>query len=247
MRHGVGGNPQYRELWDVAYEHCCEVVNNAPENGGQSPLQKLQQDYPHVNTVDMVEEYAPMFCKVLYGVKKELRADRHSDRAGIGLWAGRKNGGHIVLPIKWNKAQSRWDVGEAKVYYNVVIKKTEFPLKTAVKKKHAGVDLNVFVDTFHPDAVDCDVYVIHKIVNKRVRAGVTQYRIKWQGYNSRDDTWEPAENITDWGGVEAILEYEQKHGNQVAMAALERELDEDERATLQLMRQHKCKGDMQDW
>ena len=56
MRHGVGGNPQYRELWDVAYEHCCEVVNNAPENGGQSPLQKLQQDYPHVNTVDMVEE-----------------------------------------------------------------------------------------------------------------------------------------------------------------------------------------------
>ena len=84
-------------------------------------------------------------------------------------------------------------------------------------------------------------------MNKRVRAGVIQYRIKWQGYNSRDDTWEPADNITDWGGAEAILEYEQKHDNQVAMAALERELDEDERATLQLMRQHKCKGDMQDW
>ena len=68
------------------------ALNNSPANGDKSQLQKLQADYLSVELVDMMQEYAPLFCKVLYGIKKELRADRYSDRAGMGLWAGRHSG-----------------------------------------------------------------------------------------------------------------------------------------------------------
>ena len=113
------------------------------------------------------------------------------------------------------------------------IKKTEFPLKTSLKKKTAGADLDMFIDSFSPDAVDSDLYVINKLVKKRERGGVTQYKVRWQGYNSKDDTWEPEENIRDWGGLESILEYEQRVGDDTVMAVLLANLDDDELATAQ--------------
>lgn len=44
---------------------------------------------------------------------------------------------------------------------------------------------------------DSNVYTAEKILSKRYHNGVTQYHIKWKGYSSRDNTWEPAENIID--------------------------------------------------
>ena len=41
------------------------------------------------------------------------------------------------------------------------------------------------------------------IVDKRERAnGKNEYRVRWLGYDSDDDTWEPMENI---GGCDAIV------------------------------------------
>ena len=71
---------------------------------------------------------------------------------------------------------------------------------------------------------------------------MTQYTVRWQGYNSKDDTWEPEEHIRDWGGLESILEYQQKVGDDTAMAVPLVNLDDDELATIQLMRQHKLRG-----
>jgi hypothetical protein len=42
---------------------------------------------------------------------------------------------------------------------------------------------------------ESEVFVVEKILDKRIKNGVTEYFIKWHGYNNPDDnTWEPKEN-----------------------------------------------------
>lgn len=39
------------------------------------------------------------------------------------------------------------------------------------------------------------LYLVEKIVGKRVRNGHVEYLIKWQNYSSSENTWEPIENL----------------------------------------------------
>lgn len=58
---------------------------------------------------------------------------------------------------------------------------------------------------------DSNVYTAERILNKRTVNGVTQYFIKWKGYSSKDNTWEPVENILDRGLLTAFERNERKH------------------------------------
>ena len=40
-----------------------------------------------------------------------------------------------------------------------------------------------------------DTYEVDRIIDKRVNKGLTEYLIRWKGYSSSDDTWEPTENL----------------------------------------------------
>ena len=40
-----------------------------------------------------------------------------------------------------------------------------------------------------------EVYSVEKIVSKKVVGGKTQYLLKWKGYDSDQNTWEPEENL----------------------------------------------------
>ncbi|XP_055383053.1 chromobox protein homolog 5-like [Condylostylus longicornis] len=38
-------------------------------------------------------------------------------------------------------------------------------------------------------------YLVEKIQGRRVRHGIVEYYIKWDGYSKDENTWEPRENI----------------------------------------------------
>lgn len=58
---------------------------------------------------------------------------------------------------------------------------------------------------------DSNVYTAERILSKRTAGGVTQYLIKWKGYSTKENTWEPVENILDRGLLTA---FEKKTGSE---------------------------------
>ena len=40
-------------------------------------------------------------------------------------------------------------------------------------------------------------YAVEKIVDKRYLNGIINYLIKWKGYDDKDNTWEPIDNLLD--------------------------------------------------
>ena len=60
--------------------------------------------------------------------------------------------------------------------------------------------LDQSVSTDHPvplDNGDSAIFAAEHIVRKRIRAGKPEYLIKWKGYPSSQNTWEPEDNIID--------------------------------------------------
>ena len=61
-----------------------------------------------------------------------------------------------------------------------------------------------------------DVYKIEAIVGIRFVKGARQYQVKWEGYEEKDNTWEPMGNLV--GCANEIRAYEKKRGEEDATA-----------------------------
>jgi hypothetical protein len=58
--------------------------------------------------------------------------------------------------------------------------------------------------------VDDEHYEIEKILDKRVRNGVTECLIRWKGYTEEYDTWEPEQNLCDTACESYVYFYSMK-------------------------------------
>jgi len=70
--------------------------------------------------------------------------------------------------------------------------------KSRSKTKRAAVEVeneDMQVDEGEADGEENEEYVVEKILDKRVHAGRTEYLLKWKGYSSLENTWEPEDNL----------------------------------------------------
>jgi hypothetical protein len=159
--------------------------------------------------------------------------------------------GHVLMPIKFDHKHNRWVIGKRMVTPHVAhVYPTEFPLRTApVKGSAESQTIDQFVDSFSPDAVVSEVYVVRDILNKRVYDGELQYRVHWQGYKKSEATWEPAEYLSAYGADEIVHAYENKttRKGRSAGAVHNIQLSDSYLAVSQLLRKQKIKEAPEMW
>ena len=59
--------------------------------------------------------------------------------------------------------------------------------------------------TIEQESVDEEIYEVEKVVGKRIHQGKVEYLLKWKGYSSNDNTWEPEDSLDC---SELLQEYE---------------------------------------
>ncbi|NXU50986.1 MPP8 phase, partial [Turnix velox] len=55
---------------------------------------------------------------------------------------------------------------------------------------------------------DVDVFEVEKILDVKIEGGKILYKVRWKGYSSDDDTWEPEAHLEDC--KEVLLEFRKK-------------------------------------
>lgn len=57
---------------------------------------------------------------------------------------------------------------------------------------------------------DQGIYIVEAVLATRVQNGVTEYLVNWEGYPYSDNTWEPADNLTNNLMLADFLEKQQR-------------------------------------
>ena len=70
---------------------------------------------------------------------------------------------------------------------------------------------NISSDSDSSDLSSNEYYEIEKLLDKRINpiTGVTEYLVKWEGYSSDENTWEPEPNLVEDDNEDLITEWRQ--------------------------------------
>ena len=75
----------------------------------------------------------------------------------------------------------------------------------------------ISANTYIIDYLNMDIFAAEYIVKERIRKGQLQYLVKWKGFTSKDNSWEPEENILDSRLIDNYVNYAGKGKNKVVM------------------------------
>lgn len=250
MRQGTGGNNQHQELWDTTLEHCARVANHTASRGDKTAVERLGG-----KPVDIHDEFHPPLCRVDYLIKREYRSDKWEDKSSIAVWVGRTEqipGGHVILPITFDKKTQRYDIGKPHVTdKGARITPTEFTLCKLPEKWPDGyastVDIDLFVDQFNPNTIESDVMLVQKLIGKRFIDGQPEYKVKWVGWPTAQATWEPRANLEEYGSAELMAKYDRVAADEVVMFTLVEVNKDSVEAVRRHMRRHGLKCQLEEW
>merc|ERR1712012_1299525 len=65
-------------------------------------------------------------------------------------------------------------------------------LESSDEKNETGAERNKSIAPSNVVIEDGIEYILEKIIDKRKRKRKVQYLVKWEGYDEKDNTWEPA-------------------------------------------------------
>uniref|UniRef100_A0A914GUC1 Chromo domain-containing protein n=1 Tax=Globodera rostochiensis TaxID=31243 RepID=A0A914GUC1_GLORO len=81
----------------------------------------------------------------------------------------------------------------------------------SLRSRQHSLIVIVILNSMDPDPIDGDqVYAAERLLQSRTRRGQQEFLVKWKGWNSKHNTWEPRANILD---ERLIQEFEQRMGS----------------------------------
>ena len=81
-------------------------------------------------------------------------------------------------------------------------------LKSKQHKEVKAAELEKHLDKVTGGSSEAEVYEVAKIHDRRVNNGDIEYRCSWKGYNKNHKTWEPMENLYEYGAGEMVTDFE---------------------------------------
>ena len=232
-------------------DHAHDIFNHLPEAGSKSPAAKAGAAAMDIDT--MVEVFG---AKAWYYDNKHRRTTVTDMPGKRAIYVGRSpviSGGHRIIPIEWDIKRQTWSLGPTIDRSYVKVINDEFPLRTVPAKGVDPKQLDLFVDKLSPAAYTQDVYVVEKVTAMRVKGDEVEYRVKWKGWGSKDNTWEPRAHLVDYGAMDSVAKWhadnpDRPDPHSVAHAIMFiQHKDEDERAVESLVKKHKLNGTVSDW
>jgi hypothetical protein len=115
----------------------------------------------------------------------------------------------------------------------------------------SAVDFDAFVDRFSSVAATEDVHEMSSIRRPRtVETGgkqLLEYKVRWKGYGANDDTWEPEDNLEQYGAKRMLKKYKLKTGLMKVNAVVCDAFTPSFRAAIELMNRHQLQGSVSHW
>merc|ERR1712223_787630 len=99
-----------------------------------------------------------------------------------------RSAGTNSVPIKREKSAKKVFITNEKTVDLTEPEPSDEKNETVAERNKSIATSNVVIE----DGVE---YIIEKIIDKRKRKRKVQYLVKWEGYDEKDNTWEPASSL----------------------------------------------------
>lgn len=168
------------DLWDEIWQAVVHVYN-------RSPHRFLQGNYPicrfNRSTADLHLHLRILGSKVYYHLLKEERSSKLGDAAAVG---------YLVGYSETSKGYRIWVPADAAIIERCDVHFDE----TIVYKDEAEPGTPISTNFGPVDDPDDESFLVERLLQDRYTDDKLEFYVKWKGYDSKYNTWEPAENLS---------------------------------------------------